>query len=92
MDNIDGTFIGPYDLSSSLGKIGQLDAPEVLFAIKKYEKISLKYNKMMGFHVVPIDYKLVNEKIKQGYKFIAFGFDAFFLGDSIRNQLKNLKR
>jgi hypothetical protein len=46
----------------------------------------------MGFHVVQPDYNLVLEKISLGYNFIAFGFDAMFLGTMIRNQLKMIKR
>lgn len=90
-EGIDGTFIGPYDLSASLGKPGQWDEPEVKAAIKIYEETVKKYNKLIGFHVVPPDHKLVEEKISQGYNFIAFGFDAMFLGTMVRNQLQMLK-
>jgi hypothetical protein len=41
--------------------------------------------------VVSPDYKLVLEKRDKGYNFIAFCFDAFFLGHAIREQLKHLK-
>ena len=91
LDGIDGTFIGPYDLSGSLGKIGKLDDPKVLNALKSYLSIAKQYNKLIGFHVVPIDYELVLEKRNEGYNFIAFGFDAYFLGNAIRNQLKKIK-
>lgn len=89
---VDGTFIGPYDLSGSMGKPGQWDEPDVKEAIKIYEETAKKYNKLIGFHVVPPDYKLVEEKINQGYDFIAFGFDAMFLGTMVRNQLQMLKK
>jgi 2-dehydro-3-deoxyglucarate aldolase len=90
LEGVDGSFIGPYDLSASLGKTGKLDSKEVLSAIKKYDDISNKYDKFKGFHVVPIDYNLVNEKINQGYNFIAFGFDAYFMGNNIRKQLNKI--
>jgi len=91
-DGIDGTFIGPYDLSGSLGKPGQWDEPEVKEALRVYEETAMKYKKWVGFHVVPPDYKLVEDKIAKGYNFIAFGFDAMFLGTMVRNQLDMLKR
>jgi 2-keto-3-deoxy-L-rhamnonate aldolase RhmA len=91
-DGVDGTFIGPYDLSGSIGKPGQWDEPEVKEALKTYEETAKKYNKLIGFHVVPPDYSLVEEKINKGYNFIAFGFDAMFLGTMGRNQLKMLKK
>ena len=90
-DGVDGTFIGPYDLSGSLGKPGEYDDPEVVLALEQYEEIAKKYNKLIGFHVVTPDYRLVIEKQKKGYDFIAFSFDAFFLGKIIRDQLKHLK-
>ena len=90
-DGIDGTFIGPYDLSGSLGKPGEYNDPNVKKAIKKYESIALNYDKLVGYHSVPVDYKLVLEKKSKGYNFIAFSFDAYFLGESIRNQLQQIK-
>ena len=90
LEHLDGTFIGPYDLSGSMDKTGKLNDSKVIAAIDRYLNIAKKYNKLIGFHVVPIDHKLVTEKIRQGYNFIAFGFDAYFLGSSIRNELKNI--
>jgi 2-dehydro-3-deoxyglucarate aldolase len=91
IEGVDGTFIGPYDLSGSLGKPGQWDEPEVVEALKVYEETVKKYDKWVGFHVVPPDYKLVLEKKEKGYNFVAFSFDAYFLGQTIREQLKHLK-
>ena len=92
IDGVDGTFIGPYDLSGSLGKPGKWDDDDVKQALLKYEKIAQKHEKLRGFHVVPPDYKLVNEKINKGYNFIAFSFDAMFLGTIIRKEIKNIKK
>lgn len=92
LEGVDGSFIGPYDLSGSLGKPGQYNEEDVKAAIEKYEIIAKKYDKWIGFHVVPPDYKLVKEKQDKGYNFIAFSFDAYFMGHSIREQLKNIKK
>lgn len=91
LDGVDGTFIGPYDLSGSLGKPGDYNDDEVKEAIKKYEDIALKHNKWIGFHVVSSSYENVLEKIGRGYNFIAYNFDAFFLGNAIRTDLKQIK-
>ncbi|HTJ10957.1 MAG TPA: aldolase/citrate lyase family protein [Dinghuibacter sp.] len=90
-DGIDGTFIGPYDLSGSMGKPGQWEEPEVVEVLKTYETTVRKYDKLVGFHVVPADYNLVLEKHRQGYNFIAFSFDAFLLGKMTRDQVKQIK-
>lgn len=89
IEGIDGTFIGPYDLSGSLGVPAKWEDIEFKKAIAKYEKIVKKYDKLIGYHVVSTDFNLVHEKISNGYNFVAFGFDALFLGTIIRNELKN---
>ena len=89
-DGIDGTFIGPYDLSGSLGKPGQYDDPDVKEAIKKYEEIASNYDKFVGFHVVPADHSLLQEKIDSGYNFIAFSLDTIFLGKKCKEELDKL--
>jgi 2-keto-3-deoxy-L-rhamnonate aldolase RhmA len=91
-EGIHGTFIGPYDLSGSMGKPGQYDDEDVRKALLQYDAIAAKYDKLIGFHVVPPDYRLVEEKIQKGYNFIGFSFDAFFLGHMMRNQLQQLKK
>jgi len=90
-DGIDGTFIGPYDLSGSMGKPGKYNEPEVKEAIATYERVAKQYNKLIGFHVVEPDHNLVQEKIKLGYNFIAFSLDTIFLGTFCRDQVKNIK-
>jgi 2-keto-3-deoxy-L-rhamnonate aldolase RhmA len=92
VEGIHGTFIGPYDLSGSMGKPGQYDDEDVKAALLQYDATAAKYDKLVGFHVVPPDYKLVLEKQQKGYNFIAFSFDAFFLGHMMRDQLKHIKR
>lgn len=91
-DGVDGTFIGPYDLSGSLGKPGQWDDPEVQKALLVYEDTVKKYDKFVGFHVIQPDYNLVNEKIEKGYNFIAFSLDVLFLGTLVRNQVSELRK
>lgn len=92
VSGIHGTFIGPYDLSGSIGKPGEYDDPEVKAALLEYDRIAAKYDKLIGFHVVPPDHKLVAEKQAKGYNFIAFSFDACFLGQIMRDQLKQIKK
>jgi 2-dehydro-3-deoxyglucarate aldolase len=89
---VDGTFIGPYDLSGSMGKPGKWDDPDVKQALLVYEETVKKYDKWVGFHVIQPDFNLVNEKIKKGYNFIAFSLDVLFLGTLLRNQVAELKK
>ena len=91
VNGLDGTIIGPYDLSGSMGKPGQYEDPDVQEALECYEAISKKLGKPMGFHVIKPNYKHLLEKIDSGYTFIAFSWDTFFLGEMCRSQLNKLK-
>lgn len=90
LEDIDGTFIGPYDLSGSMGKPGQYNDDDVKSIITKYEITAKKYDKLIGYHVIEPNYKLVEEKIEAGYNFIAFSLDTLFLGTIARDQLKKI--
>ena len=92
LEGIDGTFVGPYDLSGSMGKPGRYEDADVKEVLKKYEDISKKHDKSMGYHVVESDYKLVLDKIKAGYTFISFSLDTLFLGATCRDQLNSLRK
>lgn len=90
-EGVDGTFIGPYDLSGSMGKPGKWDDQDVKEALLFYEQTVKKYDKWVGFHVIQPDVTLIHEKIAKGYNFIAFSLDVLFLGTLVRDQMKNLK-
>jgi 2-dehydro-3-deoxyglucarate aldolase len=92
LEHIDGTFIGPYDLSGSMGKPGKFDDEDVKEVLARYESVVKKYDKLIGFHVVPINYKAVEEKIKLGYNFIAYSFDALLLGHISREEINKIKK
>lgn len=86
----DGTMIGPYDLSGSLGKLGKFDTKEFKAAILRYEKISKKYNKFMGSHIAYPEVDSVKNLIRKKYKFIAVGTDMTLLGGACRFLLSKI--
>ena len=83
---IDGTFIGPYDLSMSLGIPGQLDHPDVVAAKRRVLEATLARGLAPGIHLVHPDTAAAEcaRTIAEGYRFIAVGTDILFLGDSAR--------
>lgn len=90
LDGVDGTFVGPYDLSGSMGKPGKYNDDDVKKVLQHYKEVSKKYEKMAGYHVIQPEYKLVMEKIEEGYNFIAFSTDALFLGSIIHSEINDL--
>jgi 2-dehydro-3-deoxyglucarate aldolase len=89
---LDGTIVGPYDLSASMGHPGDYNRDDVLEALQKVESTTLASNKSLGFHVIESDHSYTLQKINQGYTFLAFSMDFFFLGDLARNEMNILKR
>lgn len=83
-DGVDGFIIGPYDLSGSLGKPGDFDAPDVVAALDTIASIAQKRGYLTGFHVIPSDPEALAEKVELGYRFVAHSLDTIFLGDAIQ--------
>ncbi len=89
---VSGVFLGPYDLSGSMGIPGQFDHPDMIAAIQKVADATLKTGKLLGAHVIAPDHKVVNNYAEKGYNFIAFSLDTLFLGQKIREELAALGR
>jgi 2-keto-3-deoxy-L-rhamnonate aldolase RhmA len=87
---IDGTFIGPYDLSMSLGIPGQLSHPDVLAAKRRVLEATLASGLAAGIHFVHPGTAAAEcaQAVADGYRFIALGTDILFLGESARGLWK----
>ena len=83
---IDGTYIGPYDLSCSMGLPGQLNHPDVEAAKKRVLEATRSHGLAPGIHLVHPEAARgeLGGCIEQGYRFIALGTDILFLGDVAR--------
>ena len=92
VEGIDGTIVGPYDLSGSMGFPGDFERDDVKEAVQKVLDACKKHNMPSGFHVVDTDPKTLNLKIEQGCTFLAYGIDYFFMRDAAINGMKNIKR
>ena len=84
---IDGTFIGPYDLSLSMGLTGQLHHSDVEAAKQRVLDATKAHGLVPGIHLVHPDTAVedLKECVELGYRFIALGTDILFLGDSCRS-------
>lgn len=82
---VDAVLIGPYDLSASLGKIGQVSHPVVVKAIDKVIKACKKTGVKLGFFGVNAD--AVKPYMKKGFTLITVGVDTLFLIKSAKETL-----
>ncbi len=80
VDGIDGSIVGPYDLSGSLGVPGDFKNPAMRKALQSYETVATQLGKPKGFHIVHPEKKTVMEYRERGYSFLALGLDTLFLG------------
>jgi 4-hydroxy-2-oxoheptanedioate aldolase len=87
LEDFDILFIGPYDLSQSLGYPGQVDHPEVIKAIEGLVVKVKKSGKTLGTFVDSTD-KIQEYKLK-GFEYIAYSVDLSIMSNSIK-QIVNI--
>lgn len=92
VEGVDAFFVGPYDISSSLGVAGQFDHPKMISVLSEILDTAGRLKVIAGYHVVPPDTNQVIEKVKQGYRFLAYSTDFLFLGDSCRTGIETIHR
>jgi 4-hydroxy-2-oxoheptanedioate aldolase len=85
VEGIDMVFIGPRDLSASLGRLNQFDDPMVKAEIDRAEKAILKSGKFLGSTAVSA--RAAKDMAARGYRFIIPGSDVTLLGLGIRTVL-----
>jgi len=92
VDGIDGFIVGPYDLTGSMGIIGDFKHPDFIKAIEEITETGRSSKKSMGIHVVMPDTKPMLDRIKDGYNFIAYSIDAVVLWSHFVEALKAIKK
>jgi len=88
VEGLDGVIIGPYDLSGSFGKLGQIDDPEVAASIAKVLSVCQRVGKPIG--IFAKDSTDAKRRLTQGFQLIAMGVDAHYLWSSAREALDQL--
>lgn len=76
---VDGLFIGPYDLSGSMGIPGKLDHPGMLAALENFRNACNRHGKTAGMHIVHPNPENIAKSKQEGYTLIALGADVIFL-------------
>lgn len=87
VDGLDAILIGPYDLSASLGITAEFDNPTFISTMHFIQQTAKVANMPVGVHVVKPLLKEFEDRIAEGYRFIAYSIDAVFLYSSMQNPL-----
>jgi 2-keto-3-deoxy-L-rhamnonate aldolase RhmA len=88
VDGVDGLFIGPLDLSGSMGITGQMEHPDMVAALARYRKTAKDAGMSFGMHIVRPDEHNIKSNIEDGYTMIALGLDNVFIDESSKSALK----
>lgn len=85
---IDAVLIGPNDLAASLGRLGELDAPEVVAAIDRVAAVCGGAGVAMGFFGATAE--ALRPYAERGFPLLVLGVDSLFLLESARAALAAL--
>lgn len=86
---IDCVLLGPYDLSASYGKMGQINDPEVLAGIARVTSTCQAAGIPLGYFGVSAE--AVAPYAAQGYSLLVAGVDVLYLGNGARRMMKDLQ-
>lgn len=87
VDGIDVCFVGPSDLSMSLGIYSRLDHPKFKDAIERILEAAKASGVAPGFYT---DQSNIKERIMQGFRFVTLGSDTSFLIQGCRDAFRIL--
>jgi 2-dehydro-3-deoxyglucarate aldolase/4-hydroxy-2-oxoheptanedioate aldolase len=87
---IDAVFIGPYDLSGSLGIVGQVSHPDVLHAISTVTTACREADVATGIFVT--DSRAARAAMADGHNLVAMGMDAGYLYHAATEALSAVRR
>jgi 2-dehydro-3-deoxyglucarate aldolase len=90
VQGIDALFVGPYDLSGSMGKIGEVNDPDVQEAIARVRDCASRAEVPLGIFALTPD--SARAFIEAGFTLIAAGMDSMLLADAAREMLAPLRR
>ncbi|WP_425058931.1 5-keto-4-deoxy-D-glucarate aldolase [Sporomusa carbonis] len=90
VDGLDGIFIGPTDLSQSMGMTGQFDNPEYCRIVADIITRGVKAGKWVG--IFCLDTTQAKHYRNLGAQFLAIGSDSMLFVPAVRNLVDEIKK
>jgi len=87
---VDGVFIGPYDLTASMGIPAQFDHPDYLRARQHVLTVCRRAGLAVGIHEVQPNPEEARRRLNEGYQIVAYSLDITMLMSSCRNGLRSI--
>jgi len=88
--DLDAVFVGPFDLSASLGHPGEIDHPEVRAAIARVAEVCAASGVRTG--IFALGSAGLRDRPAQGFTLLAAGVDSALLGGAAESLLRDLRR
>ncbi len=88
---IDAAFIGPYDLTASMGITAQFDHPDYLAALNIILDACQSHKVAPGIHIVPPVPAQAKARMAEGYRFLAYSLDITMLTTACTEGLAALR-
>ncbi|WP_423801184.1 HpcH/HpaI aldolase family protein [Neobacillus sp. SAB-20_R2A] len=89
LNGVDGIFVGPFDLSTALGKPGQFEDTEVKDAIQKIIDACKKAGKFA--FIFAGSEPDIQKNFEMGFDSVAYSMDAIVLTEAIKKIIANAK-
>jgi 2-dehydro-3-deoxyglucarate aldolase len=86
---VDAVLLGPYDLAASLGKMGEIDHPDVVAAIGRVTDVCMAAGMPLGYFGVTA--AAVRPYAARGYTLLVAGVDTLYLANGAKALLKELR-
>jgi len=78
---LDAILVGPYDLSASMGLTAQFDHPEFKSVMARIRTETVDHSIPCGVHVVAPSPVELQQRLNEGYRFLAYSIDAVILAE-----------
>ncbi len=89
VEGLDLLFLGPFDLSAALGRMGEPDHPEVRRSIEQVERAAKAAGKALGG--IPTPDRSAEALFAAGYDLVLADFDVLLLRDAARSSVARLR-
>jgi 2-keto-3-deoxy-L-rhamnonate aldolase RhmA len=89
VEGIDAVLVGPYDLSASMGRMGQIDHPAVIEAIDHVTKTCQAANVRLG--IFGTSAAAIRPYAAKGYTLLVAGVDMLMLGQTAQGLLSEMR-
>jgi 2-keto-3-deoxy-L-rhamnonate aldolase RhmA len=90
VEGVDCVFVGPFDLSVSMGIPGEINHPREIEAIEIVISACKMHNKVSG--ILMFDQNMLKSWIEKGVRFAAYSSDITLLADAAAKSVAELKR